>query len=155
MASIAGQPPDVVFLLHLEECSSKELTIVVSPAFDRKGRRRCGFSEVRLQGHDELICVSPQPLLDCSRILLRAGFDATAILNKVHVGSLDVVSMRARIGIAAQYDVMGDRFVRRQSPALISGSTSSEMQVGRSNTVPDRKSAMWPSHKGPGRTKDS
>jgi hypothetical protein len=148
MATIAGQPPDAAFLLYLEERSAKELTIVVIPAFDRKGKRRHELFEVRLQGHEELICVSAQPLLDCSRILLQAGFDAAAMLNKVHARSPNVVSMRARIGTAAQYDVMGERFVRRRSPDPMSGSTSAEEQLDRSNTASDRKDAPWPSHKG-------
>src|SRR4051794_35085326 len=112
MAKIAGQPSDTDFLRHLDECNSDEVTIVVTPAFDRNGKRRPELFEARLRGHRELICISAQPLLDCSRILLRAGFKDSAFLKKVRAESPGVVSMRARIGTAAQYDVMGERLVR-------------------------------------------
>jgi len=114
MAKIAGQPPNTDFLHHFKERSSDEVTIVVTPAFDRNGKRRRELFEVRLRNHPELICISAQPLLDCSRILLRAGFKESTVLMQVRSGSPQHISMRARIGIAAQYDVMGDRLVRRK-----------------------------------------
>jgi hypothetical protein len=49
-----------------------EITIVVSSAFDRRGKRRHGRFDVRVQGGDEVICeATQQPMLDASRVLLR------------------------------------------------------------------------------------
>ena len=95
MARIAGQPSNTDFLHHAKERSSEEVTMVVSPTFDRKGKRRHELFEVRPQGHRELVCISAQPMLDCSRILLRAGFKDSAMLKKVRADSPNVVSMRA------------------------------------------------------------
>jgi hypothetical protein len=95
-----------------------EITIVVSPAFDHRGKRRHDRFDARLQGGDEVICeATRQPLLDASRELLRRGADPTATICKVHASAPAVVTMRAPIGVAAQYDVMGEKFVRRKPAA--------------------------------------
>jgi hypothetical protein len=92
-----------------------EITIVVSPAFDRRGKRRNGRFDVHLQGNDGVICeATQQPLLDASRVLLRRGVDPTTTICKVRVDKPTIVTMRAAIGVAAQYDVMGEKFVRRK-----------------------------------------
>jgi hypothetical protein len=92
-----------------------EIIIVVSPAFDHSGKRRHGRFDVRLQGGKEVICeATQQPLLDASRVLLLGGVDPTTLICKVSVDAPAAVRMRAPIGVAAQYDVMGERFVRRK-----------------------------------------
>jgi hypothetical protein len=94
------------------------ITIVVSPAFDRRGKRRHGRFDGRLQGDDEVICeATQQPMLDASRVLLRRGVDPTTTICKVRVEAPTIVTMRASIGVAAQYDVMGEKFVRRKRAA--------------------------------------
>src|SRR5712675_2003685 len=95
-----------------------EITIVVSPAFDRRGKRRHGRFDVRLQGGDEIICeATQQPMLDASRVLLLRGADPATVICKVRDDAPTIVTMRAPIGVAAQYDVMGEKFVRRK-PAV-------------------------------------
>jgi hypothetical protein len=93
-----------------------EITIVVSPAFDNRGKRRHDRFDARLS--DEVVCeATRQPLLDASRELLRRGADRNAIIRKVHASEPAVVRMRALIGVAAQYHVMGEKFVRRKPAA--------------------------------------
>ena len=95
-----------------------EITVVVSPAFDHRGKRRHDRFDARLQGGEAVICeASRQPLLDASRELLRRGADPTATICMVHASAPAVVTMRAPIGVAAQYDVMGEKFVRRKPAA--------------------------------------
>jgi len=95
-----------------------EITIVVLPAFDRRGKRRHGRFDVHLHGNDEVICeATQQPLLDASRVLLRRGVDPTTTVCKVRADKPTIVTMRAAIGVAAQYDVMGEKFVRRKPAA--------------------------------------
>jgi hypothetical protein len=113
MARIAGQPSSTDFLHNLTERNANEVTIVVTPAFDRKGKRRHELFEVRLLGHPDLICISSQPLCDCSHALLAHGFSPFATINKVRSDRLDVVSMKSTIGKAAELVVMGSRFVKR------------------------------------------
>ena len=137
MAKIAGQPLDLGFLRYLPEREFDEVTIVVSPAFDGGGRLRQGFFEARLLGHSEIICVSSQALLDCSRLFLSAGFKPTAVIKKVRHDSPRLVSMSARIAIAARYDVMGDRFVRRQKTHSMSGPTGAADLLRQSGELPD------------------
>jgi hypothetical protein len=92
-----------------------EITIVVSPAFDRRGKRRHGRFDVRLQGGVEIICeATQQPLLNASRALLLRGADPTTVICKVRDDAPTIVTMRAPIGVAAQYDVMGEKFVRKK-----------------------------------------
>ena len=95
-----------------------EITIIATPAFDRRGKRRHGRFDVRLQGCDEIICeATQQPLLDTSRVLLRRGFDPSTVVCKVRSDAPTVVTMRAPIGVAAKFDVMGSAFVRRKPAA--------------------------------------
>jgi hypothetical protein len=95
-----------------------EITIVVSLSFDPRGQRRHGRFDVSLQGSDEIICeATQQPLLDASRVLLCKGIDPSTAICKVRSDTPAVVTMRATIGVAAQYDVMGSAFVRRKPAA--------------------------------------
>jgi hypothetical protein len=95
-----------------------KINIVVSPSFDRRGKCRHGRFDVRLQGGDEVICkATRQPLLDASRVLLRRGVDPSTTICKVRVDAPNIVTMQATIGIAAQYDVMAEKFVRRKPGA--------------------------------------
>jgi hypothetical protein len=95
-----------------------EITIVVSPAFDHRGKRRHDRFDARLQGGDEIVCeATRQPLLDASRELLRRGADSTATICMAHASAPAVVTMRAPIGVAAQFDVMGTKLVRRKRAA--------------------------------------
>jgi hypothetical protein len=107
-----------------------EITIVVSPAFNNRGKRRHDRFDARLQSSDEVICeATRQPLLDASRELLRRGADPNATICKVHASAPAVVTMRARIGVAAQYDVMGEKFVRRKPAA----GPMSKLAFGKAN----------------------
>jgi len=105
--------------------SVAEIAIVASPSFDRRGKRRHARFEVRLQGDDEVICeATQQPMLDASRVLLRRGVVPTTVICKVSIDAPTEVRMRAPIGVAAQFDVMGSAFVRRKpaaGPMLSSG----------------------------------
>ena len=93
----------------------KELIIAVSPAFDRRGKRRHERFDARLKDSDELICeATRQPLLDAARVMLARGVDPTTVICMVHAHAPAVVTMRATIGVAAQYDVMGEKFIRRK-----------------------------------------
>jgi hypothetical protein len=118
------------------------ITIVVSPAFDRRGKRQHGRFDVRLQGNDEVICAATQqPMLDASRVLLRRGVDPTTTICKVGADAPTTVTMRAPIGVAAQYDVMGEKFVRKKRAAgPMSGSRIEDPvsadAVGPRNTNP-------------------
>jgi hypothetical protein len=95
-----------------------EIVIVTTPSFDGQGKRRHGRFDVRLQGGDEVICeATQQPLLDASRVLLQRGADPTATICRVRADASTIVTMRAPIGVAAEYDVMGEKFVRRKKPA--------------------------------------
>ena len=95
-----------------------ELIIVVAPSFDRRGKRRHERFDARLQGLDEVICeATRQPLLDAGRELLRRGADSAATICMVHASAPALVTMRAPISVAAQYDVMGEKFVRRKPTA--------------------------------------
>lgn len=92
-----------------------EALIVISPSFDRNGNRRHDRFDARLKDDAEVICEGTrQPLLDSSRVLLARGFDPSTVLCMVHSHSPTVITLRAAIGVAAQYDVMGSAFVRRK-----------------------------------------
>jgi hypothetical protein len=89
--------------------------IVVSPSFDQRGKRRHDRFDARLKDDTEVICAATrQPLLDASRVLVERGFDPSTVLCMVYSHAPTVVTLRAPIGIAAQYDVMGSAFVRRK-----------------------------------------
>jgi hypothetical protein len=95
-----------------------ELIIIVSPAFDRRGKRRHGRFDARLKGFEEIICkATQQPLLDASRVLLRRGFDSSTVICMVRSDAPTIVTLRAPIGVAGQFDVMGGRFIRRTPAA--------------------------------------
>ena len=108
-----------------------ELIIFVSPAFNRCGKRRQGRFDVRLKDSDEIICeATQQPLLDAARIMLRRGVEPSTIICKVRSDTPMVVTMRAPISVAAQFDVMGEKFVRRKpDPGPM---PSSEIKLGGS-----------------------
>jgi hypothetical protein len=133
-----------------------EITIVVSPAFDRRGKRSHDRFDARLQGGDEIICESTrQPLLNASRELLRRGADPNATICKVHASAPAVVTMRAWIGVAAQYDVMGEKFVRRKPAAgPMPGS-----KIENARSIPaepcNTNRSLRASHIGPSETADS
>jgi len=92
-----------------------EIIIVVSPSFDRRGKRRPDRFDARLKDDAEVICAATrQPLLDASRVLLARGFDPSTVLCMVHSHAPTVVTLRSPIGVAAQYDVMGEKFIRRK-----------------------------------------
>ncbi len=94
-----------------------EIIIVLSPSFDRRGKRRHDRFDVRINGSSEVICdATRQPLLDAGRVLLARGFDPATIVCMVHRNAPTVVSMREPIGVAAQFDVRGEKFVRRKLP---------------------------------------
>jgi hypothetical protein len=110
-----------------------ELIIIVAPAFDRCGKRRHGRFDVRLQGIDEIMCeATQQPLLDASRVLLRRGFDRSTVICKVRSDAPIMVTMRAPIGVAAQFDVMGEKFVRKPDAGPM---PSSEIKLDGSDAV--------------------
>ena len=140
----AGRPPGAI----------TEITIVVSPAFDHRGKRRHDRFDARLQGGEEVICeATRQPLLDASRELLRRGADPTATICMVHASAPAVVTMRAPIGVAARFDVMGEKFVRRKpaaGPMAGSGigNALSPVPAGSSNSNPFLRA----SHIGPSET---
>jgi hypothetical protein len=154
MAKIVGQPSSTEFLRYFRERCAKEATIVVTPAFDSNGSRRHELFEARLLGHEEIICISAQPLLDCSRILLQAGFQGSAMLKMVHGRSPQVIALSGRIEDAAQLDVMGARFVRRKPSALMSGPASGQDFRDEADFTPHSKTPPCPSDKAePGRIK--
>jgi hypothetical protein len=123
-------------------CPAATIFIILSPACDRRGKRRHGRFDARLQGNDGVICAATQqPILDVSRVLLLRGVDPTTVISKVSVDAPAVVRMKAPIGVAAQYDVMGERFVRRkQAAAPMPGSEIenpvSTAPIGLRNTTP-------------------
>jgi hypothetical protein len=132
----------------------KEFMIVASPAFDRRGKRRPGRFDVHLQGGDEVICeATQQPLLDASRKLLRRGVDPSTTICKVRADAPTNVTMRAPIGIAAQYDVMGSAFVRRRlatGPMPSSGIANSALAVPATRW--STKASLKISHNGSSKT---
>jgi hypothetical protein len=92
-----------------------EIIIVISPSFDRRGKRRHDRFDARLKDDAEVICAATrQPLLDTSRVLLARRFDPSTVLCMVHSHAPTVVTLRSPIGVAAQFDVMGEKFVRRK-----------------------------------------
>ena len=119
-----------------------EITIIVSPAFDHRGKRRHDRFDARLQGGEEVICeATRQPLLDASRALLRRGADPTATICMVHASAPAVVTMRALIG------VMGEKFVRRKPAAEpMAGSEIKSSLSARPAASCGTKAALGASH---------
>jgi hypothetical protein len=89
------------------------IKIVLRPAVDRRGRRKPGCCFVYYDGAH--ICTSTQPLLDASRILIARGLDPATPIEMTRDIQPTLVLLSSTIGRAAQYDVMGDKFVRRKS----------------------------------------
>ena len=75
------------------------LIVVASPA-----PRGAGRFEVRLDGHDRVLCVSRTPFFDAARELLAQGYDPNALLMLRHAGS-DTDSLRAKLGTASSLTV--------------------------------------------------
>ncbi|MCK1642477.1 hypothetical protein IVA95_34205 [Bradyrhizobium sp. 157] len=95
-----------------------EVVIIVSPSFDHRGKRRHGRFDARLKDTDEVICsATRQPLLDGSRVLLDKGHDPSIVIRMAYAHAPTVITSWAVIGVAAQYDVMGEKFVRRKKTA--------------------------------------
>ena len=92
-----------------------ELRLVVSPAFDHRGRRRHEQFEASLLGDGEVLCASRQPLLDTARALLNRGMGPSTVPAMVHAVNPSVVTLKSSLGVAAALDVMGTRFVRRKT----------------------------------------
>jgi hypothetical protein len=119
-----------------------ELIIIVSPAFRRCGKRRHGHFDIRLQGATEVICEdTQQPLLDAASIILQRGVDPSTVICKMRSDAPTAITMRAPIGVAAQFDVMGEKFVRRKpgagpmSPPLASSAAPSPTRSPTSATT--------------------
>ena len=88
----------------------------------RNGRRLHDRVDAYLCDTGELICkATRQPRLDSARALLDRGYLPTDIISKVWARAPHIVTMRAPIGVAAQYDVMGEKFVRRKTFAAAMG----------------------------------
>ncbi len=92
---------------------------MVKPACDGRGRRRQDRFDAHLRDTDELICrATRQPLLDASRALLNRGNNPDDHICMVWSHKPQTVAMSALIGKAAQFDVMGEKFVRRKATGL-------------------------------------
>ena len=76
----------------------RPLTINVSPAFDGQGVRRHGLFFADLDGRQ--LCISRQPLLDASRVLLAEGIDPETPIVTRHAGA-DFDAMMSTVGAAA------------------------------------------------------
>ena len=74
------------------------LRIILHLAFDRDGTRLHGRFEARLVGH--LLCLSSEPLLAGSRILLAQGVDPETPIAARHAGA-DFDAMMSTVGAAA------------------------------------------------------
>ena len=74
----------------------RPLTIYISPAFDGQGVRRHGLFFVDLDGRQ--LCVSRQPLLDGSRILLVEGVSPETPIDSRHAGA-DFDAMNVAAGL--------------------------------------------------------
>ena len=127
-----------------------EIVIVVSPAFDERGKRRHGRFDVHLKDSGELILVATrQPLLDASRTLIRRGLDPSYVICKVRSDAPTVVTMRAPIGVAAQFDVMGEKFVRRKPDAGPMSASGIENPLSAGPVVPrSTEATLGASHSG-------
>jgi hypothetical protein len=119
-----------------------ELAIVVSPAFDRRGRRRHDrFDAVLKDSAERIIEATRQPLLDAARVMLDRGVDPSTVICMVHSHTPTVVAMRAPIGVAGQYDVMGEKFVRRKRDAGPMSGSVIENRLSSGPVVPGSTNA--------------
>jgi hypothetical protein len=137
-----------------DEAEVTEIVIILLPSFDRRGKRRHGQFDVRLKDSGEMLLVATrQPLLDASRTLIRRGLDPSNVICKVRSDAPTVVTMRAPIGVAAQYDVMGDRFVRRKPDAGPMPASGTENLLSAGPVTPcSTKATLRASHKGAAKT---
>ena len=126
-----------------------EIVIVITPSFDARSKRRNGRFDARLKGFEEIICkATHQPLLDASRVLLRKGVDLLTVICMVRSDAPTIVTMRAPIGVAAQYDVMGEKFVRRKPNARPMPASRIENPVsgplgGHAGAMPVSAARIW------------
>lgn len=126
-----------------------EVVIIVSPAFDRRGKRRHDRFDARVEDTDEVICLGTrQPVLDGSRVLLDKGHSPSTVIRMAYAHAPAVITGWAIIGEAAQYDVMGEKFVRRKTTAGSMPSAPIQIDV---SAGPREPSAKWRPH-GLGRT---
>jgi len=94
-----------------------ETIIVVSPAY-RAGKRQHDRFDAHLRATGEALCMATrQPLLDGARALIERGYVASGTIAMVWAHAPKLVTLRARIGVAATHDCMGERFVRRGGAA--------------------------------------
>jgi hypothetical protein len=106
-----------------------DIIIVVSPAF-KGGKRQHDRFDAHLADTGEVVFVATrQPMLDAARVLLDRGRDPHDVICKVCQHAPEIVSMRAPIGVAAWYDIMGAKFVRRK----VTNSTSVSTNRARPN----------------------
>ncbi|UPT96130.1 hypothetical protein J4G48_0045055 [Bradyrhizobium barranii subsp. apii] len=95
-----------------------EVVIIVSPSFDHRGKRRHDRFDARVKDTDEVICrATRQPVLDGSRVLIDKGYSPSTAIRMAYAHATAVITGWAIIGEAAQYDVMGEKFVRRKTTA--------------------------------------
>lgn len=95
-----------------------EVVIIVSPSLDDRGKRRHDRFDARVRDTDEVICrATRQPVLDGSRVLLDKGHRPSTVIRMAYAHAPAVITGWAIIGEAAQYDVMGEKFVRRKTTA--------------------------------------
>jgi hypothetical protein len=127
-----------------------KITIVVSPAFDRRGKRRHDRFDARLKDSDEIICeTTRQPLLDASRVFLRRGLCPSTAVCMVHAHAPTVVAMWATIDVAAQYDIMGEKFIRRKPIAgPMPGSGTESVGLAESRVLCKTEAPAKAPHKG-------
>jgi hypothetical protein len=109
-----------------------EIVILVSPSFDHRDKRRNDRFDARLKDTDEVICMATrQPVLDASRVLLGRGHDPSTKICMAYAHAPTAITSWAIIGAAAQYDVMGEKFVRRKTTAgAYAGLTDRNRGVG-------------------------
>jgi hypothetical protein len=120
-----------------------EHIIAVSPSFDRLGKRRHERFDARLKDSDELICeATRQPLLDAARVMLGRSVDPSTVICMVHAHAPAVVTVRATIGVAAQFDVMGEKFIRRKSIAGPMSGSGIENNHPTGSTLPSHAKAV-------------
>jgi hypothetical protein len=91
------------------------ITIVIKPAFNDRGRRHHDRFDAHLRNTGELVCrATRQPVLDGSRVLLARGYNPTDVIGMAWSHAPQIITITAVIGTAAQFDVMGEKFVRRR-----------------------------------------
>jgi hypothetical protein len=124
--------------------------VIISPSFDHRGKRRHDRFDARLKDTDEVICMATrQPLLDASRVLIGRAHDPSTKICMAYAHAPTVITSWAIIGVAAQYDVMGEKFVRRKTTAGPMPSAPIKIDVSAKPKEPSAtKAASWARHKG-------